>query len=78
MAAKIRKQPSHYPFLPFHTIRSAQFLSSFIVSAFMSFFCWHLRHDHYKIPWTFLVVSCFHHPPLLVKPIISIAPTNPT
>ena len=51
-----RTPPSHYPPLAFHLIRTFSLVSSLIVSGILLYFCYHLRHDHYKIPWTFLVV----------------------
>jgi len=54
--AKMKKQPSHYPFIPFHIIRIAQLISSLVVSAIQLYFVYHLKHDHYSIPWTFLVI----------------------
>ena len=55
--SKIRSQPSYYPPLPFHVIRTCSLISSLVVAAILSFFVYHLRHDKFKIPWTFLVVS---------------------
>ncbi|TKA26821.1 hypothetical protein B0A50_04267 [Salinomyces thailandicus] len=46
--------PSHYPRIPFHAIRFAQLLSSIIVGGVMSYFIWHLTHDHWQTPWTFI------------------------
>ncbi|KAI9818875.1 MAG: hypothetical protein M1827_007696 [Pycnora praestabilis] len=54
--SKVKKQPSHYPFLPFHLVRSAQLLSSLIVAAIMFYFIGQLKYDHFKIPWTFLLL----------------------
>jgi len=54
--SKTKTQPSHYPLLPFHLIRIASLLSSLVVSAIMIYFCYHLKHDGFKIPWTFLVL----------------------
>ncbi|KAI6855847.1 hypothetical protein KC343_g4809 [Hortaea werneckii] len=46
--------PSHYPRLPFHAIRSIQLLSSIVVGGIMCYFIWHLTHDHWATPWTFI------------------------
>jgi len=54
---KVKKQPSHYPVLPFHLIRLAQLLSSMVVSGIMFYFIYHLTHGSYKVPWTFLLVN---------------------
>ena len=54
---KIRSKPSQYPFLAFHFIRACSLVCSIIVSAILLYFCYWLKHDNYKIPWTFLVVS---------------------
>ena len=53
---KIRAPPSHYPFLAFHLIRTCSLVCSTIVSGILLYFCYWLKHDNYKIPWTFLVV----------------------
>jgi len=60
---KARRQPSQYPSLPFHIIRTAQLVSSLIVLAQLAFFIWHLTRDQKVVPWTFLVVSNTLHPP---------------
>ncbi|RMY98152.1 hypothetical protein D0860_08558 [Hortaea werneckii] len=46
--------PSHYPRLPFHAIRCVQLLSSIVVGGIMCYFIWHLTHDHWATPWTFI------------------------
>jgi hypothetical protein len=53
---KIRAPPSHYPFLAFHLIRACSLVCSTIVLGILLYFCYWLKHDNYKIPWTFLVV----------------------
>ncbi|KAI9781719.1 MAG: hypothetical protein M1839_005712 [Geoglossum umbratile] len=55
--ATTKKPPSRYPALPFHLIRFTQLLSSLVVSAIMLYFVYHLRHDHFNVPWTFLVLT---------------------
>lgn len=55
--AKLRSKPSSYPPLAFHAIRTCSLVSSLVVSAILSFFVYHLKHDNFKIPWTLLVVS---------------------
>ncbi len=54
---KRRTKPTSYPFLPFHGLRCAQLLSSMIVASIMFYFIYHLTHDHWSTPWTFLLVS---------------------
>lgn len=56
-SSKTRTQPSHYPPLAFHAIRTCCLASSLVVAAILSYFVYHLKHDNFKIPWTFLVVS---------------------
>ncbi|KAF2679724.1 hypothetical protein K458DRAFT_374533 [Lentithecium fluviatile CBS 122367] len=56
MARKDRVKPTHYPFLPFHIIRSAQLVSSLIVAAIMSYFLRELARDGYRLPWTFILL----------------------
>lgn len=51
---KTKVAPSKYPKLPFHGLRCAQLVSSIIVGAIMLYFIWHLNHDHWKTPWTFI------------------------
>jgi len=53
---KDRVKPTQYPFLPFHALRSAQLASAIIVSGIMSYFISQLRHDHYRLPWTFILL----------------------
>ncbi|KAI9733954.1 MAG: hypothetical protein M1834_002611 [Cirrosporium novae-zelandiae] len=54
--SRLKKQPSAYPPLPFHIIRGLQLISSMVVSGIMFYFMYHLKHDSYKIPWTFLLL----------------------
>ncbi|KAF2472337.1 uncharacterized protein BDR25DRAFT_302579 [Lindgomyces ingoldianus] len=53
---KDRVKPTHYPVLPFHILRTAQLVSSIVVASVMSYFLWELKHDHYRLPWTFLLL----------------------
>ncbi|KAF2193023.1 hypothetical protein K469DRAFT_282204 [Zopfia rhizophila CBS 207.26] len=53
---KDRVKPTHYPVLPFHILRSAQLVSSIIVAGVMSWFLWQLQQDHYRLPWTFILL----------------------
>ncbi|KAK5166961.1 uncharacterized protein LTR77_007690 [Saxophila tyrrhenica] len=46
--------PSSYPRVPFHLFRCFQLISSIIVGGIMAYFTYHLRHDNYKEPWTFI------------------------
>lgn len=46
--------PTAYPRLPFHAFRFFQLISSLIVAGIMSYFTYHLRHDRYDEPWTFI------------------------
>ena len=46
-----------YPTLPFHAIRTLSLISALIVSGILIFFCYQLKVDGYKLPWTFLIVS---------------------
>ncbi|EME49564.1 hypothetical protein DOTSEDRAFT_49802 [Dothistroma septosporum NZE10] len=54
---RAKTAPSHYPHVPFHSIRSLQLLSSIIVGGIMSYFIWHLTHDHWQTPWTFVLLT---------------------
>jgi len=54
--ARDRVKPTHYPFVPFHLLRSAQLVSALIVASIMLYFLWHLTHDHYRLPWTFILL----------------------
>lgn len=75
--AKTRTQPSHYSPLPFHLIRLLSFLASLVVSAIMFYFMYHLRHDHFKIPWTFLLVRLPLYPlPYPPTPSNQLTPPN--
>ncbi|KAF2726184.1 hypothetical protein K431DRAFT_280211 [Polychaeton citri CBS 116435] len=46
--------PSHYPRVAFHGLRFLQLISSLVVGAIMAFFTYHLTHDHWSTPWTFM------------------------
>ena len=50
------RQPSPYPRPIFHAIRITQLISSIIVLSILSYFIWWLKHDHYYVPWTFILV----------------------
>lgn len=52
-----RARASPYPPLAFHLIRSCLLVCALIVSGILSFFVYHLEHDNFKLPWTFLVVG---------------------
>lgn len=58
MFARTRTPPSQYAGhrVLFHAVRTAQLVSSLVVGSIMSFFIWHLTHDHWHTPWTFIVV----------------------
>ncbi|KAF2117064.1 hypothetical protein BDV96DRAFT_489979 [Lophiotrema nucula] len=56
MLRKDRVKPTHYPILPFHFLRCAQLASSIIVAGVMSYFLRELQQDHYRLPWTFLLL----------------------
>ncbi|KAF2728411.1 hypothetical protein EJ04DRAFT_504099 [Polyplosphaeria fusca] len=56
MFRKDRVKPTHYPFLPFHILRSAQLVSSIIVAGIMFYFLRELSQAHYRLPWTFLLL----------------------
>lgn len=55
-AARSKVQPTHYPRIPFHLLRSAQLLAAAVVTCVLVFFVDQLHHDGYPIPWTFLLV----------------------
>lgn len=50
----VRTAPSQYPRIPFHVIRVFQLIASLVVGAIMCYFIWHLTHDHWATPWTFI------------------------
>ncbi|KAL0256721.1 hypothetical protein SLS55_009118 [Diplodia seriata] len=54
--ARSKVQPTHYPRIPFHFLRSAQLLAATIVTCVLVFFVDQLHHDGYSIPWTFLLL----------------------
>ncbi|KAH9828450.1 hypothetical protein Tdes44962_MAKER02368 [Teratosphaeria destructans] len=51
---RAKTAPSSYPRVPFHVLRTFQLIASLIVGAIMCFFIWHLTHDHWNTPWTFI------------------------
>lgn len=53
---RAKTAPSQYPRIPFHALRCVQLISSIVVGAIMSFFMYHLSHDHWNTPWTFVLV----------------------
>lgn len=50
------RQPSPYSRPIFHAIRITQLISSIVVLSILSYFIWWLKHDHYYVPWTFILV----------------------
>ena len=60
-----RKPATQYPPLPYHGIRFMSFASASIVSAILIYFCYHLKHDNFKLPWTFLAVLAASIPTVL-------------
>ncbi|KAL2071135.1 hypothetical protein VTL71DRAFT_12370 [Oculimacula yallundae] len=48
--------PSPYPRFLFHGLRSAQLLSSLVVSGVMGYFMYYLRAEDIAIPWTFILL----------------------
>ncbi|KAJ9620268.1 hypothetical protein H2203_008033 [Taxawa tesnikishii (nom. ined.)] len=59
MFARTKTAPSGYEKLriPFHALRTAQLISSLVVGCIMLYFCYHLTHDHWNVPWTFIVLT---------------------
>ena len=53
---RAKTAPSHYPRVLFHGLRTGQLVSSLIVGGIMSYFMYHLQHDRWKLPWTFIFV----------------------
>ncbi|KAL6249139.1 hypothetical protein RBB50_004202 [Rhinocladiella similis] len=53
---KMRSRPQVYPRLAFHVIRAIAFISAAIVSGILIYFCIQLKHDGFKLPWTFIVI----------------------
>lgn len=60
-STKMRSRPQVYPRLAFHIIRAIAFISAVIVSGILTYFCIQLKHDGFKLPWTFIVVR--YQPP---------------
>ncbi|OJD36651.1 marvel domain-containing protein 2 [Diplodia corticola] len=56
MARTSRVQPTHYPRITFHSLRSAQLLAAAVVTCVLAFFVDQLHRDGYSIPWTFLLL----------------------
>ncbi|GAB7362484.1 hypothetical protein MBLNU230_g2805t2 [Neophaeotheca triangularis] len=57
---RAKTAPSQYPKgarIAFHLLRCGQLLASLIVGGIMSFFIWHLSHDKWSTPWTFLLLT---------------------
>jgi hypothetical protein len=55
-ASKMRSRPQVYPRLAFHIVRTIAFISASVVSGILIYFCIQLRHDGFKLPWTFIIV----------------------
>ncbi|KIW14712.1 hypothetical protein PV08_07496 [Exophiala spinifera] len=53
---KMRSRPQVYPRLAFHVIRGIAFISASVVSGILIYFCLQLKHDGFKLPWTFIVI----------------------
>ncbi|KAK5452861.1 hypothetical protein LTS15_007009 [Exophiala xenobiotica] len=52
----MRSRPQVYPRLAFHIIRAIAFISAVIVAGILTYFCIQLKHDGFKLPWTFVVI----------------------
>ena len=55
-SSKMRARPQVYPRLAFHLIRAIAFLSASVVTGVLVYFMIQLRHDEFKLPWTFIIV----------------------
>ncbi|KIV82272.1 hypothetical protein PV11_04393 [Exophiala sideris] len=53
---KMRSRPQVYPRLAFHVVRAIAFISASIVTGILVYFCIQLKHDGYKLPWTFIII----------------------
>jgi len=51
-----QSKPSPYSPIAFHGVRAMLFISAAIVSGILSWFFYQLKHDGFKLPWTFLVM----------------------
>jgi len=56
LRSRAKIAPTHYPRLLFHGLRAAQLLSSVVVGGIMCYFLYQLQHDHWKLPWTFIIL----------------------
>lgn len=72
--SSIRRGPSHINSLAHNFLGLTLFVSSLIVAAITFFFIYHLTHDNWPLPWTFILVcpssACMAqltHPPLPCK-----------
>ncbi|KAI9890487.1 MAG: hypothetical protein M1814_003971 [Vezdaea aestivalis] len=54
--AKISKQPSHYPVLPFYALRFFQGSSALIALIIVIYFVLSLTKDNFGIPWSLLIL----------------------
>ncbi|KAL2422016.1 hypothetical protein ABEF95_006367 [Exophiala dermatitidis] len=52
----MKSRPPVYPKASFHIIRGIAFVCASIVSGILIYFCIQLRHDGFKLPWTFIIV----------------------
>ena len=57
--------------LLFHSIRTAQLLSSLVTGTILIYFIWWLVHDNYPTPWTFIVVCADRQQTCSVLPSLS-------
>lgn len=56
MPSKTKSRPQVYPRLSFHLVRAIALISTAVVGGILAYFCVQLRHDGFKIPWTFIIV----------------------
>ncbi|EXJ93072.1 hypothetical protein A1O3_01628 [Capronia epimyces CBS 606.96] len=56
MPTKMKSRPQVYPRAPFHIIRAIAFVCASIVSGILIYFCVQLKHDDFKLPWTFIII----------------------
>ncbi len=57
----VRSRPQMYSPRPFHIVRAIAFVSAAIVSGILIYFCLQLKHDGFKLPWVFIIVSLAHY-----------------
>ena len=76
---RVKANPSPYPALVFHGLRTAQVISALVVTCVIAYFMRELKDAGYGMPWTFILVRLPHFSPSYLSLYPShVLPVHPT